>query len=276
MPVWFTSAPAPRDSRRSRHRSSRPPRMRPAPAICRRSDAECRAPRSCSAAAMASASAAGSPGGTRSSASGPKISGMPPTLVAMIGRPAARRLEHDVGQRFRARRNHQHAAEREGRRAPAWRRRSGSRRRGWCAATAASNAVAVGAVADDGGGDTAPVARKPRDRLDQHVDALELAQLADEDEIGGVRRERDRQEFGIGDAVVHDPHQRIRARLADLGGEGVAAVVALEQEQVGAALQRRFRPSGRTARRACSSGSAGCRRAACRRARRRAARASRA
>jgi len=38
---------------------------------------------------MACASAAGSPGGTRAEASGPNISGTPPTLVATSGTPAA-------------------------------------------------------------------------------------------------------------------------------------------------------------------------------------------
>ncbi len=66
---------------------------------------------------------------------------------------------------------------------------------------------AVGAVADDRRGHFAPVAREPCDRLDQHVDALELPQFADEDEIGRVRRGLDRKELGVGDAVVHDAHQ---------------------------------------------------------------------
>ena len=41
----------------------------------------------------------------------------------------------------------------------------------------------------------AALARQQRDRLDQHVDALELAQFADEDEVGRVGVGVDRREF---------------------------------------------------------------------------------
>ena len=63
---------------------------------------------------MACASAAGSLRRHQCARPDPKISGMPPTPLAMIGIPAPPASMHDVGQRFRARRHHQQPAVREG------------------------------------------------------------------------------------------------------------------------------------------------------------------
>ena len=79
---------------------------------------------------------------------------------------------------------------------------------------------------------TRPLAREQRERIEQHVDALEHAQFADEHDVGRVGLRRDLGELLRRHAIVHDAHQR--ARRADLGGEHIAAVAALEQEQLGA------------------------------------------
>jgi hypothetical protein len=78
-----------------------------------------------------------------------------------------------------------------------------------------------------------------RDRVDQHVDAFQGAQFADEQEVGRIRARLDRHELRGGDAVVHHAHER--TRLSDLGAERVAAIGALEQQQVGAPHQHAFK-----------------------------------
>ena len=59
-----------------------------------------------------------------------------------------------------------------------------------------------------------PSRGKLRDRVEQHVDALEHAQFADEHDVGRVGLRRDLGEFLRRHAVVHHAHER--ARRADL------------------------------------------------------------
>ena len=100
----------------------------------------------------------------------------------------------------------------------------------------------VGPGADDDGL-TGRLRREPRKRPQQHVDALELAQLADEQEIGGVRIAVVRREIGrlqrVGDHALGDA-PGADALLVDAADE-----VAFEDQPVGEAgeklLDRRVR-----------------------------------
>ena len=74
-----------------------------------------------------------------------------------------------------------------------------------------------------------PLCAQKRERIEQHVDALEHPQFADEHDIGGVRFRRYRRQLRLGDAIVHDLHDA--SRHADALLESIAAVGALEQEQ---------------------------------------------
>src|SRR5262249_13175492 len=88
------------------------------------------------------------------------------------------------------------------------------------------------------------------DRGDQHINALEQAQLADKEQVGCALAHHDRLKFVVGDAIVHDPHEAwwdvwreigwLADLVADLGLEQVAAIGALEQEKISAAHERTF------------------------------------
>ena len=82
------------------------------------------------------------------------------------------------------------------------------------------------------------VGAQPRHRIDQQVGALDVAELADIDHVGGVLGLHDRIEFIGGDAVEHAAHQSLRG--ADGALIGVARERAFEQEQVGLVHQRAF------------------------------------
>ena len=110
----------------------------------------------------------------------------------MIGSAGRGGLEHDIGQRLGPRRHDEEAAEREG---GACRHRAGEaqrreteplrlRREGGAASGPSPTMVAL---------TPRPLARKLRERIEQHVDALEQTQLADEDEIGRIGLRRDRR-----------------------------------------------------------------------------------
>jgi hypothetical protein len=71
---------------------------------------------------------------------------------------------------------------------------------------------------------------------DQHVDALEPPQLADEHEVARVRIRRDRRELRRRNPVVDDPHRR--GRRSDPRAIHLARVGALEQDEIGARQQR--------------------------------------
>ena len=80
-------------------------------------------------------------------------------------------------------------------------------------------------VARDTAGRRAPAARSPRSARRR---PLSLRNSPTNTRSAALRVGRHRHEFGIGDAIVHDAHQR--ARFADLGGEGVAAVLRSRTE----------------------------------------------
>ena len=86
--------------------------------------------------------------------------------------------------------------------------------------------------------DRLAVGAQPRHRIDQEVGALDVPELADIDDIGGVSRLDDRVEFVGGDAVEHAAHQPLRH--ADGALIGVAREGAFEQEQIGVVHQRAF------------------------------------
>ena len=79
---------------------------------------------------------------------------------------------------------------------------------------------------------------QPRHRVDQEVGALDVPELADIDQVGGVIGFHDRIEFIGGDAVEDASHQPLRR--ADGALIGVARKRAFEQEQVGVVHQRAF------------------------------------
>ena len=85
------------------------------------------------------------------------------------------------------------------------------------------------------------VGAQPRHRVDQDIGALDVPELADIDDVGGVVRCWYGIEFIGGNAIEHAAHES--GRLADGALIGVARERALEQEQVGAVHQRAFEPA---------------------------------
>lgn len=83
----------------------------------------------------------------------------------------------------------------------------------------------------------APVAQT-RERRENEIGTLDVAEFADIGDVGGVVRGRHGFEFGGRDAVEHASDQA--AGLADHALVGVAREGAFEQEQVRAAHQRAF------------------------------------
>ena len=79
---------------------------------------------------------------------------------------------------------------------------------------------------------------QPRHRIDQEVGALDVPELADVGDIGGISRHDDRLEFVGGDAVEYAAHQPFR--YTDGALIGVARERALEQEQFGVVHQPAF------------------------------------
>src|SRR5205814_6817613 len=75
--------------------------------------------------------------------------------------------------------------------------------------------------------------------VEQHIDALEQAKLADEHDVRRILSRDYLGEFLGGDAVVHDPHKR--TRRTDFGGERVASKPAFEEKQLGAPHQHLFK-----------------------------------
>ena len=82
------------------------------------------------------------------------------------------------------------------------------------------------------------VGAQPRHRVDQEVRALDVPELADIEQVGGVLGLDDRIEFVGGDAVEDAAHQALGH--ADGALIGVARERAFEQEQVGTVHQRAF------------------------------------
>ena len=80
------------------------------------------------------------------------------------------------------------------------------------------------------------VGAQPRHRVDQEVRALDVAELADIGDVGGVVGFGDRIEFVGGDAVEDGAHEALGH--ADGALIGVAGKRAFEQEQVGRVHQR--------------------------------------
>ncbi len=79
---------------------------------------------------------------------------------------------------------------------------------------------------------------QPRHRIDQEVRSLDMPELADIDDIGGVIRFDDRIELFGGHAIEHAAHQALGG--ADGALEGIARECTFEQEQVGRVHQRAF------------------------------------
>ena len=117
-------------------------------------------------------------------------------------------LQDDVGQGFAREMAPPSGGRARRRRAPASRRESAptppSPSRSACARNCASSGPAPTMVALT----ARPSRGKLRERIEQHVDALEHAQLADEHDVGRVGLRRDFGELLRRDAVVHDAHQR--------------------------------------------------------------------
>ncbi len=83
------------------------------------------------------------------------------------------------------------------------------------------------------------VGAQPRHRLDQEVGALDVPELADIDDVGGVVRLDQRIELVGGDAVEDAAHEAFGH--ADDALIGVAGERAFEQEQVGRFISARSR-----------------------------------
>ncbi len=94
------------------------------------------------------------------------------------------------------------------------------------------------AVAGQGQRDRLAVGMQPRHRVDHEVGALDVPELADIDDVGGVVGTGDGIELVGGDAVEDAAHQAFRR--ADGALIGVAREGAFEQEQVGAVHQAAF------------------------------------
>ena len=72
--------------------------------------------------------------------------------------------------------------------------------------------------------------------IDEDIDTLHRSELADEDDVGRVRGQRDGAEFRWADAVVDHTHGRMRR--ADLVAEDPRAERTLEQIEVAARHQQ--------------------------------------
>ncbi len=94
------------------------------------------------------------------------------------------------------------------------------------------------AVACQGQRNRLAVGMQPRHRVDQQICSLDVPELADIDDIGGVVGPGDGIEFVGGDAVEDAAHQAFRR--ADGPLIGVARKRALEQEEFGIVHQRAF------------------------------------
>ena len=90
--------------------------------------------------------------------------------------------------------------------------------------------------ADDQRARRAPFRLQERQRLDEDIDALQLAQLADEEEVGGVLRADDRLEVLGPQAVAHDIGGA--ARRPDLLPVGPRLVGGDVDQPVGQTLKR--------------------------------------
>ena len=161
---------------------------------------------------------------------------MPPTLVAMSGNAGRRGFEHDVGEAFSARWDQQATAARE--------RRASRKRTGEFDVIPQSEALGlcledfgVRPGADDDGA-RCPLPVNGCERLQQHVDALEVAQLADEEKVGGVRCGLVVQEIGGPQSVGDDAGRR--AAEADALFIYALGVGAFEDQAVGHAAEKLF------------------------------------
>ena len=99
------------------------------------------------------------------------------------------------------------------------------------------------------------------DRLDQHVDALEDAQFADEHKIGGCRPARSTAFLGLPTPLCTDADKR--SRFGQALGEARLRPYSLSNRNRSVRRVSSRSAQVEKARQASSSGSAGCRRAAC-------------
>ena len=169
--------------------------------------------------------AASSPasGCTRAGDPAPKISGMPPTAVAIIGLAGGQRLQHDVGHGLGARGHDDDVAPA---RRPA-RAGIGGRKR-HAVGEAEPLRPAPGSAAGRRRRRPSPRvtgAAEPRldlrQRVDEEVGTLQVAHHADIEEVGRVGRRRDRLEFGRR-AGRYRPGCSARAARRPCGGRSAA------------------------------------------------------
>lgn len=148
----------------------------------------------------------------------------------------ARPLKRDVGQRLRARRQHQNLSRQK---RLARRHRAGKMH--LMHEAEAGDLVfkrgAVGPVAVEIGAAAPAVFCENRKRLDQHVRALQRTQFADIDEIDRIRLRFDRLQLIGPDAVVNHAGE---GGCTNLLLENIQRVFALEQEQPGSFLHEAF------------------------------------
>ena len=146
-------------------------------------------------------------------------------------------LEHNVRQRFGARGNDQHATHGEG---LTGRTVTGEAHQVGDAAAFRQRPErgTLRPFAGNGRAHAPALDLEHRQRRDEDVEGFDRTQFAETDDIGCVRTRRDRREFRLADAVVHDAHHGRRA--ADFGAEQAGDVAAFEQEQIRAPLQEPF------------------------------------